>query len=183
MVSDEPNQASIFDLRRPWRGWLARFIVVALLSFRQIYNSNYFLSNYYVFVRHYRCSSWNRGRWSLLRIFYANFLKLATQFEFVRQFALKSENTVFALVRSRDNDRKLVEMGAKNVHILEADITDVKALKVIPVHHSIWRLLWPELSLQIAAAKVKTVTGGSLDYLINNAAFVDATRKSNNLDG
>jgi len=85
-------------------------------------------------------------------------------FEFVRRFALKSENTVFALVRSRKNDQKLVEMGAKNVHILEADITDVKALK-------------------IAAAEVNKITGGSLDYLINNAAFVEATRKNNNLDG
>jgi hypothetical protein len=74
---------------------------------------------------------------SLLRIVYATSLKLTTQFEFVRRFALKSENTVFALVRSRKNDQKLVEMGAKNVHILEADITDVKALKVIYIHHFI----------------------------------------------
>jgi saccharopine dehydrogenase-like NADP-dependent oxidoreductase len=62
---------------------------------------------------------------------------LTTQFEFVRRFAQKSENTVFALVRSKANEQKLVEMGAKNVHIIEADITDVKALKVISVHHFI----------------------------------------------
>jgi hypothetical protein len=37
---------------------------------------------------------------------------------------------VFALVRSKTNSQKLTELGAANVHIFEADITDVKALKV-----------------------------------------------------
>lgn len=42
---------------------------------------------------------------------------------------------MFALVRTRANAERLTGLGAKNVHILEADITDVKALKVIFVHH------------------------------------------------
>jgi hypothetical protein len=37
--------------------------------------------------------------------------------------------------------------------------------------------------LQIAAAEIKKITGGSLDYLINNAAFIEETRRNNNLDG
>jgi saccharopine dehydrogenase-like NADP-dependent oxidoreductase len=49
--------------------------------------------------------------------------------------SLKSENTIFALVRTKANTQKLAELGTKNVHILEADITDVKALKVIYVFH------------------------------------------------
>lgn len=85
-------------------------------------------------------------------------------FEFVRQLSQKSENIVFALVRTKSNAQQLTELDARNVHILEADITDVKALKA-------------------AAAEVKQVTGGSLDYLINNAAFVKGTRQDNNLDG
>jgi len=85
-------------------------------------------------------------------------------FEFVRQLSLKSENTVFALVRTRTNTQKLAQLSTKNVHILEADITDVNALKN-------------------AAVEVKKVTGGSLDYLFNNAAFVEEIRRNNNLDG
>ncbi|KZP11088.1 NAD(P)-binding protein [Athelia psychrophila] len=85
-------------------------------------------------------------------------------FEFVRQLSLKPENTVFALVRSLSTSQKLSALDAKNVHILQADITDVAALK-------------------IAAAAVHKITGGSLDYLINNAAFVEATRNNNTLDG
>lgn len=36
---------------------------------------------------------------------------------------------MFALVRTKANAQKLLDLGAKNVHILESDITDVKALK------------------------------------------------------
>ncbi|KZP04396.1 hypothetical protein FIBSPDRAFT_941025 [Athelia psychrophila] len=86
------------------------------------------------------------------------------QFEFVRQLSLKPENTVFALVRSLSTSQKLAALDAKNIHILQADITDVAALK-------------------IAAATMHKITGGSLDYLINNAAFIEATRNNNNLDG
>ncbi|KAF7983093.1 hypothetical protein HWV62_24023 [Athelia sp. TMB] len=85
-------------------------------------------------------------------------------FEFVNQLSAKPENTVFALVRSLATSQKLADLKAKNVHILQADITDVPALKT-------------------AVSEVQKVTGGSLDYLINNAAFVEDTRRENNLDG
>lgn len=52
------------------------------------------------------------------------------QFEFVNQLSADSENTVFALVRSKATANKLTELGKRNVHIIEADITDNKALKV-----------------------------------------------------
>ncbi|KZP29917.1 NAD(P)-binding protein [Athelia psychrophila] len=88
-------------------------------------------------------------------------------FEFVRNLSSANpENTVFALVRSLSNSQRLAELQlkAKNIHILEADITDVAALK-------------------IAAAAVQKITGGSLDYLINNGALIEADRRNNNLDG
>jgi hypothetical protein len=52
------------------------------------------------------------------------------QFEFVNQLSADSGNTVFALVRSKNNANKLTELRRHNVHIIEADITDNKALKV-----------------------------------------------------
>ena len=88
---------------------------------------------------------------------------------------------MFALVRTKTNAQKLIELGAKNLHILEADITDVKALKVIL--NSLFSCSKLIVFIQIAAAEVKKVTGGSLDYLVNNAAFVEDTRRDNNLDG
>ncbi|KAI0349812.1 NAD(P)-binding protein [Trametes cingulata] len=75
--------------------------------------------------------------------------------EFVNQLSGKSENTVFALVRNPQNSSKHLDLqkSRANIHVLKADITDVQALKA-------------------AAAEVAKVTGGSLDYLINNAAVV-----------
>lgn len=78
-------------------------------------------------------------------------------FEFVNQLSADSGNTVFALVRSEATANRLVELGRRNVHIIEADITDNKALKY-------------------AAAEISRSTGNSLDYLINNAAFVESKR-------
>ncbi|KAG1813166.1 uncharacterized protein BJ212DRAFT_1447878 [Suillus subaureus] len=71
-------------------------------------------------------------------------------FEFVNQLSTDSGNTVFALVRNEATANKLKELGRHNVHIIEADITDNKALKY-------------------AAAEVSRLGGNSLDYLINNA--------------
>ncbi|KAG2365533.1 hypothetical protein BDR07DRAFT_1449804 [Suillus spraguei] len=79
-------------------------------------------------------------------------------FEFVNQLSADSGNTVFALVRSEATANRLVELGRRNVHIIEADITDNKALKY-------------------AAAEISRSTGNSLDYLINNAAFVDPSEE------
>ncbi|KAG1757029.1 hypothetical protein EDB19DRAFT_1900586 [Suillus lakei] len=84
-------------------------------------------------------------------------------FEFVNQLSADSGNTVFAIVRSKTTATKLVELGRPNIHIIEADITDNKALKY-------------------AAAEVSWFTGSSLDYLINNAAFVEPERDGLTLD-
>ncbi|KAG1886058.1 hypothetical protein F4604DRAFT_60194 [Suillus subluteus] len=84
-------------------------------------------------------------------------------FEFVNQLSADSGNIVFALVRNEATANKLKELGRHNVHIIEADITNNKALKY-------------------AAAEVSRLTGNSLDYLINNAGFVESEREGLTLD-
>ncbi|KAJ6452533.1 hypothetical protein C8R47DRAFT_264762 [Mycena vitilis] len=73
-------------------------------------------------------------------------------FEFVNHLSADSANTVFAIVRSRNTATELgqLSISRNNVTVLEADITNPKALK-------------------LAATEVSKVTGGKLDYLINNA--------------
>ncbi|KAI0808052.1 NAD(P)-binding protein [Fomes fomentarius] len=77
-------------------------------------------------------------------------------FEFVRQLSQDKANAVFAAVRNPQGASKLNELAksSSNVHIVKADLSDVGSIKA-------------------AAAEVAKVTGGSLDYLINNAVFVD----------
>ncbi|KAJ7837398.1 hypothetical protein B0H14DRAFT_2362414 [Mycena olivaceomarginata] len=70
--------------------------------------------------------------------------------EFVRQLSANSENKVFALVRNKATAIKLKNLARNNITILEADVTDGKAL-------------------QLAAAEVSKATDNKLDYLINNA--------------
>ncbi|KAJ7361143.1 hypothetical protein DFH08DRAFT_366475 [Mycena albidolilacea] len=70
--------------------------------------------------------------------------------EFVRQLSANSENKVFALVRNKATATKLKNLARNNITILEADVTDGKAL-------------------QLAAAEVSKATDNKLDYLINNA--------------
>ncbi|RDX44682.1 short-chain dehydrogenases/reductase [Lentinus brumalis] len=74
--------------------------------------------------------------------------------EFVRQFSQDPSNVVFALARNPQNATKLHDLGktASNLHIVKGDLDDVQSLKA-------------------AAAEVAKVTGGSLDYLINNGAY------------
>ncbi|KAF8513799.1 hypothetical protein JB92DRAFT_2922000 [Gautieria morchelliformis] len=78
--------------------------------------------------------------------------------EFVRQLSEHPENVVFALVRDAAAARAVplspLKSAGPNVHILEADVTDHKALKT-------------------AAGKVAELTGGKLDVLINNAAVLN----------
>ncbi|KAJ7361040.1 hypothetical protein DFH08DRAFT_767764 [Mycena albidolilacea] len=70
--------------------------------------------------------------------------------EFVKQLSADSENKVFAVVRNKANATNLHALSKNNVTILEADVTDPKALK-------------------LAAVEVSKATGNKLDYLINNA--------------
>ncbi|KAJ7143583.1 hypothetical protein C8R43DRAFT_1199124, partial [Mycena crocata] len=73
--------------------------------------------------------------------------------EFVKQLSADQKNTVFALVRKESTATNLKSLPGKNITVLEADITDTKALKK-------------------AADAVSKITGGKLDYLINNAAVL-----------
>ncbi|KAI0696857.1 NAD-P-binding protein [Cerioporus squamosus] len=77
--------------------------------------------------------------------------------EYVRQLAAKPGSTVFAVVRSAAKSTHLqaTVKSLKNVHVLEADVADYA-------------------SMEKAAKQVADVTGGKLDYLIHNAARMDA---------
>ncbi|KAJ6489672.1 hypothetical protein C8R47DRAFT_1274208 [Mycena vitilis] len=72
--------------------------------------------------------------------------------EFAKQLSANEENTVFAIVRSKKTATHLDALSRKNITVLEADVTDAKAL-------------------ELAATAVSKATGGKLDYLINNAAM------------
>ncbi|KAI0646046.1 NAD-P-binding protein [Trametes meyenii] len=79
--------------------------------------------------------------------------------EFVQQLLRRANTTVFAVVRHKLASTHLTAAiaSANNVHIIEADITD---------HRSLAR----------AAQEIAAINGGSLDYLIHNAArMVTAT--------
>ncbi|KAL6305096.1 short-chain dehydrogenases/reductase [Sparassis latifolia] len=85
--------------------------------------------------------------------------------EFVRQLSANKENTVFGLVRNLAGSPALLELqkSRSNLHVLKADILDLPALEA-------------------AAADIAKITGGSLDYLINNAAYVDDETREISLD-
>jgi len=71
--------------------------------------------------------------------------------EFVTQLSADSRNTVFAIVRDKATGATLLNsLSRKNITVLEADVTDAKALN-------------------LAASEVSKATDGTLDYLINNA--------------
>ncbi|KAK7063713.1 NAD(P)-binding protein [Favolaschia claudopus] len=72
--------------------------------------------------------------------------------QFVKHLSANDENQVFAIVRNKSTAKFLHELceSRGNVTILEADVTDAKALN-------------------LAAAEVAKATDNKLDYLINNA--------------
>jgi len=73
---------------------------------------------------------------------------------FIEYLSRDPKNVVIGLVRDKAaTDAKIAQDGLRNVTILQADIVDRKALAA-------------------AAQQVAKLTGGSLDYLINNAAYV-----------
>ncbi|KAL7812785.1 hypothetical protein V8C26DRAFT_406580 [Trichoderma gracile] len=77
-------------------------------------------------------------------------------FEFLRQLSGDSNNIVIGLVRNKPATDQAVAQelaGRSNVHILQADISDYEAIK-----H--------------AVAETARITGGTLDYLIANAAYI-----------
>jgi len=83
---------------------------------------------------------------------------------FIRELSSNAENTVFALVRNVQGATELQELAksCSNIHIVHADLLDNDSLKA-------------------AALYVSNETGGSLDYLINNAAYVQKERRYNKL--
>lgn len=79
-------------------------------------------------------------------------------YEFLRQLSSDPSNIVVGLVRDKSaTDAKVKKDGLpSNVHIIEADITNLAAQKG-------------------AAEYLANLTGGKLDYLINNAASIPLT--------
>lgn len=76
-------------------------------------------------------------------------------YAFVRHLAAIPGNTVIGMVRNKDATlARLEKDGITNVSIVQADITDRKALST-------------------AYEQVKEITKGPLDILINNAALID----------
>ncbi|KAL7908205.1 hypothetical protein GGI35DRAFT_469946 [Trichoderma velutinum] len=76
--------------------------------------------------------------------------------EFVRQLSSDPSNTVVGLVRDKTATEQAMAQelpGRSNIHVLQADITDYDAIKN-------------------AVAATAQITGGALDYLIANAAYV-----------
>ncbi|CAM1505987.1 Fc.00g116240.m01.CDS01 [Cosmosporella sp. VM-42] len=77
-------------------------------------------------------------------------------FEFLRQISQDPANTIIGLVRDKvSTDKKIVsELGEReNVHIVQGDLSKYDELKA-------------------SVAETSEITGGSLDYIIANAAFI-----------
>ncbi|KAI9289833.1 NAD(P)-binding protein [Umbelopsis sp. AD052] len=74
--------------------------------------------------------------------------------EFIRQLSQDPNNTVIALVRNAAKSVYLQEIShLPNIHVVEGDVTSVE-------------------KMQKAAESVATITGGSLDYVIQNAGGI-----------
>lgn len=87
-----------------------------------------------------------------------------SKYGFVKYLAQDSANTVIGIVRDKAAaDKALAADGIKNVTIVQAEIVNKN-------------------SLLAAAEKVAELTGGGLDYLINNAAFIDQKSMAKALD-
>ncbi|KAI1412747.1 NAD(P)-binding protein [Hypoxylon sp. FL1857] len=76
-------------------------------------------------------------------------------FEFLRQLSADPAAVVIGIARDKAATEKKVaaEIGRSNIHILHGDLTDYESLKK-------------------AADDTSKITGGSLDYLIANGAFL-----------
>ncbi|KIX09502.1 uncharacterized protein Z518_00582 [Rhinocladiella mackenziei CBS 650.93] len=83
---------------------------------------------------------------------------------FVRQLTKDPANTVIGLVRDKvAADNTVAADGLKNVTMIQAEISNHK-------------------SSVAARDQVAQITGGSLDHLINNAAYIDGTTADAGLD-
>lgn len=78
-------------------------------------------------------------------------------YAWLKHLSSNPANTVIGMVRNKAATEKLLAAdNITNVHLVSADITDIKAL-------------------HLAADQVSDITGGSLDVLINNAGLVSTT--------
>ncbi|KAK7680201.1 hypothetical protein QCA50_016710 [Cerrena zonata] len=86
-------------------------------------------------------------------------------FGFIQTLSADPNNVVFALTRNRATSVDLLNLESrqKNVHVLQADITDVPALRAV-------------------AKAVENVTGGTLNVLINNGAYLETIRAEYTLE-
>lgn len=86
------------------------------------------------------------------------------KYGFIQYLSQDPHNIVVGLVRDKEAVEKVIRKdGLKNITILQADILDRQALRA-------------------AKTQVEKLTGGSLDYLINNAAYVSRVTSGKFLD-
>lgn len=97
---------------------------------------------------------------------------------------MHEENIVFGIVRNRATAHELSRLVVEraNVHILEADVTEYRALKVSNMDVVNVELLTDSFVAKVAADEVARVTGGALTCLINNAAHLQDLRRTYTLD-
>jgi NAD(P)-dependent dehydrogenase (short-subunit alcohol dehydrogenase family) len=82
----------------------------------------------------------------------------------VQYLARDTANTIIGIVRDKTAaDKAVAADGLKNVTMIQAEIGNKKALLA-------------------ARAEIEKITGGSVDYLINNAALIDRTSQNKALD-
>lgn len=100
--------------------------------------------------------------------------------EFVRTLSSDAQNVVIGLVRNQAAAEKAFGADVpKNLSFLQADITNLDALKVetgIP-NVAVAQFGCGLIIFKSAATKTAELTGGGLDYLINNAALVSSTSR------
>ncbi len=94
---------------------------------------------------------------------------------------------MFAVVRNASKSTYLqaVAKDANNIHVVEGDVGDYASLQVGITPSFICPpglLITPCCHSQKAAERVSEVTGGKLDYLIHNAARVEAENLSKGFD-
>lgn len=100
--------------------------------------------------------------------------------EFVRTLSSNAQNVVIGLVRNKAAAEKTFGADVpKNLSFLQADITDLDALKVgIGIaNEAVAHFGCGLIVIKSAATETAKLTGGGLDYLINNAALVSSTSR------
>lgn len=100
--------------------------------------------------------------------------------EFIRTLSRDAQNVVIGLVRNKTAAEKAFGADVpKNLSFLQADITDLDALKVeMGISNAASALFECGLIVfKSAAIETAKLTGGGLDYLINNAALVSKTSR------